>query len=376
MEEKKQKETETKAEIKGLFEDAGLDDDTSSNDSALTQDEYGEDGDLATIEIKAYGLPEKASRTCVDKGILKSKDFQRSLFEKCFEQGIQSIEERKLCLKILWKAGVPISDHNLSSDNLRQFVLTNITNGPARIAKLASHILSTGIDRSEDFKKSLLNVLLEMLPQAIDTVYCLDGEQQYIKLLSKLWAQDPTRLSTEILSNLKALGKKLYQDRSAIYNLLRTHFDVFDNVLEPSIFRPTNLKKQDSKTQSHKLTPTILDRSPEATVTTNQSTLKVRFTSIQFGNNWIVIDLQSVCCLTGIEIFWTADYSSTPTKIEIETWSHSHSNPSHLAFAEIDSEYSSEETPNLIFSDLSRKCRYLRVIARPEFPGNTVCELC
>merc|ERR1712151_1037293 len=79
---------------------------------------------------------------------------------------------------------------------------------------------------------------LDIIPFAADMGVSSSSIDQLFSLIIQFWQQDPNKAYIKFYEFLCEIGDKLYSERSPFYNLLRTHFDLYDFPLEPDVFVP------------------------------------------------------------------------------------------------------------------------------------------
>lgn len=93
---------------------------------------------------------------------------------------------------------------------------------------------------------------------------------KFFYLFQNCWSCEPNIAFNKCVDILVYLGNKLYNNRSPFYNLLRTHFGLYDYLLELDIFQSKSLEEIKNAPEHERLSFSFFDKSSNANPDTKQ----------------------------------------------------------------------------------------------------------
>lgn len=213
---------------------------TSPEIEDFSKDQRAEKNHLHSICFCLYGP--KASSQKLDsnrKALLTSSVSHKQLLHICASNEYFS-ELRNIALELIWLAwnGSHPQEEILKlieNLDLSKFLCLNVIQSGSSTAKLTSRLLLAASQISPEFFKQLNSACIHNLPILVNQTASAGSMNEFFRILNDSWI--PQINDSLVLHILQDIGRKMYQNRSSFYALLKTHFDLNRFPLERDIFQ-------------------------------------------------------------------------------------------------------------------------------------------
>lgn len=208
-------------------------------------------------------------------------------------------------------------------------------------------------------QEELLDKTLEVLEYCVDECKSSVGMDQLFNLITALWTTDAARCFSKSVEVLLSIGHKLFNNRSPFYNILRTHFGLYEFALEADIFSPKKTKKKTlAVVGGEELAVQFSDYSSNITVDEKKHSIKL--SKIHRSGNWVIIDLGTASLVTDISINFQTAHNSVTGQLTIDCYLENESDVSRIT-QKIEPLKKKKKREVYYFHDICKVCRYVKI---------------